>query len=170
VDLESALVNVDIKKAQQAYRYQSACRYGKFDRNGNLVEMKMTFEQWLDIWITSGHWHQRGNKKGMYVMARHNDLGHYEPNNVSIIPFEQNCRDAHLRIPKSQTQKQKLRNIRLGMKFGSRTQSIKDAAKKKIQTPCGVMLGREQVAEHYSVSKRTVSYWLSKKSNEFYYL
>jgi hypothetical protein len=32
VDMESALVNVDIKKARQAYRYQSACKYGKFDQ------------------------------------------------------------------------------------------------------------------------------------------
>lgn len=160
----------ELKKAKAAYRQQSSCKNGKLDKNGNLVEMRLSFDQWLDIWLTSGHWDQRGNSKGKYVMARHNDLGHYELGNVSIKLFEENCKEAHLGRAKSQSQKDKLRNIRLGMKFPPRTQQYRDSRKRKIMTTEGIMLGREQVADHFNVSKRTVSLWLIKKSKEFYYL
>lgn len=63
----------------------------KKDRAGNQVFLLFSFAEWLQFWIDSGHWHERGCKKGHYVMARHNDLGHYEPGNVSIVLHSSNA-------------------------------------------------------------------------------
>lgn len=55
--------------------------------------MKLTFEEWLQIWVDSGHLHERGRKRGQYVMSRVNDLGSYEVGNVFIQTGKQNNRD-----------------------------------------------------------------------------
>lgn len=48
------------------------------------VEFLLTFDQWWDIWAKSGHWAQRGNRKGRYCMCRHGDEGPYAKGNVYI--------------------------------------------------------------------------------------
>jgi hypothetical protein len=63
------------------------CR-NKKDRNGDKVEMRLTFDEWLKIWLDSGHWHERG--RAGYVMARNGDVGHYEVGNVRIITSAEN--------------------------------------------------------------------------------
>jgi hypothetical protein len=68
------------------------CR-NKTDANGNPVEMRMTFDEWYSFWQDSGHWEERGRKKGQYCMCRLNDLGHYEIGNVYIAKCEENVRD-----------------------------------------------------------------------------
>lgn len=57
------------------------------------VPFAMTFEQWLNVWTTSGKLRERGAGTGRYVMGRHFDRGGYSSSNVSIIPHEQNLRD-----------------------------------------------------------------------------
>lgn len=59
------------------------------------IGWEMTYEEWLGIWESSGHADKRGRGRGMYVMARHGDVGPYSPANVAIVPFEKNCADAH---------------------------------------------------------------------------
>lgn len=59
------------------------------------IPWDFTYEDWLDVWESSGKAGQRGRAKGCYVMARHGDVGPYSRSNVSIILFEQNCADAH---------------------------------------------------------------------------
>ena len=77
----------------RAYRNQIArCRH-KTDANGHPVEMRLTFEQWSEIWKDSGHWDQRGTRKGCYCMSRINDIGHYELGNVVIQLHSQNSSD-----------------------------------------------------------------------------
>lgn len=56
--------------------------------------MRLTFEEWFDIWWTSGYWFKRGRGVGTYCMSRYNDLGDYEIGNVFIQTNEQNTRDA----------------------------------------------------------------------------
>ena len=34
------------------------------------VEWNLTFEEWLDWWNATGHYHERGRKTGQYVMVR----------------------------------------------------------------------------------------------------
>lgn len=85
---------MDMKKLQRAYSDHAAgCRY-KRDAAGNPVEMRLTFEEWLHIWVESGKLHLRGCRRGQYVMSRTLDLGHYEVGNVFIQETSNNVRDA----------------------------------------------------------------------------
>jgi hypothetical protein len=70
------------------------------DAAGNQIEFKLTFEEWLDIWLESGHLHERGCKAGQYCMSRYDDIGHYEVGNVFIQLHADNTRQAG-RNPKS---------------------------------------------------------------------
>lgn len=58
------------------------------------IPFLLSFEQWMHIWQESGHWRERGKKKGQYVMARPGDKGAYEEGNVKIILQEDNTREA----------------------------------------------------------------------------
>ena len=87
---------MDYRTAKVKYReHTKRCTEGKLDKAGNPVEMRLTFEQWCDIWVDSGKWGQRGNRRGQYVMARKGDIGHYEVGNVSIILHSENNSEAH---------------------------------------------------------------------------
>ena len=94
---------IDMEEVDKAYNKQiENCRY-KVDALGNPVEMKMTLQQYHDIWDQSGQWHLRGYRKGQYCMARHNDIGHYEVGNVKIILQSENTSEAHKGKPKPGT-------------------------------------------------------------------
>lgn len=54
------------------------------------IPFNMTFEQWWNIWDKSGKWEQRGKSADSYQMARYNDIGPYEINNVCIIKMKDN--------------------------------------------------------------------------------
>lgn len=81
-------------------RYRANKRYwstpkGKYQRHkANAtrrgVAFSLTFEEWWDLWESSGRWGRRGNKKGQYCMARNGDLGAYEVGNVRIVKHETN--------------------------------------------------------------------------------
>jgi hypothetical protein len=64
--------------------------------------MRLTFEEWHKIWMDSGHWHERGRRRGQYVMSRIADLGHYELGNVLIQTTEQNMAESN-RIKQSRS-------------------------------------------------------------------
>lgn len=81
---------IDLKEAKRRYNCQKAACKNRFDREGNSIEMKLSFEEWISIWKESGKWHLRGNGTGKYVMSRINDLGHYEADNVKIVKCEEN--------------------------------------------------------------------------------
>lgn len=87
---------IDIKKARQAYKAQVKHCKARVDRAGQQIEMKMTFEEWLKVWLDSGKWELRGKHKDCYCMARHNDLGHYEVGNVSIKTTSENAAEASI--------------------------------------------------------------------------
>ena len=76
-----------IKKAKAKFSTHKA---GAKSRN---ISFNFTFNEWLEFWLTSGYWEQRGNKKGQYVMSRYNDAGAYEFENVFIQTQEQNIQD-----------------------------------------------------------------------------
>jgi hypothetical protein len=65
------------------------------------VDFKLSFEDWMNIWLESGHWNQRGKGKGKYNMSRIDDAGSYEVGNVFIQSHEHNARDGHKDIPKT---------------------------------------------------------------------
>lgn len=67
-------------------------RYRAFIRN---IEFQFTFEEWYKMWLDSGHWEERGCKRGEYCMARKRDIGPYSKENVLIQLSTQNNSDGH---------------------------------------------------------------------------
>lgn len=65
------------------------------------ISFLLTFEQWFEIWLASGHWLERGRGRGKYCMSRFGDAGAYEVDNVRIITHEQNLSEGHKGKPKS---------------------------------------------------------------------
>lgn len=59
------------------------------------IDFLLTYEEWLEIWQDSGHLHERGVRKGQYVMARFGDVGPYSVCNVKIITADDNRREGH---------------------------------------------------------------------------
>lgn len=80
------------------------------------IEFLLTFEDWLNIWKDSGHYHERGCFKGQYVMARYGDIGPYAINNVKIIPSTENVREAQLGKVVSKNTRKKIAAARTGKK------------------------------------------------------
>jgi len=58
------------------------------------ISFELSLEEWYDIWQQSGHWHERGPRKGQYVMSRFNDTGPYAKDNVYIQTNGDNTREA----------------------------------------------------------------------------
>ena len=79
---------------QRAWRKQNkereAFRHQKMHSAGRGIPFLLSFEEWLAIWQQSGHRHERGCKRGQFVMAQFGDCGPYATGNVKIIPTEQN--------------------------------------------------------------------------------
>ena len=59
------------------------------------IDFLLTFDEWLNIWISSGHLDQRGCRTGQYNMSRINDIGPYAVGNVFIQKHEDNLSQAH---------------------------------------------------------------------------
>jgi hypothetical protein len=80
----TTLSDAEYKRARKAYRTQKCHALKRKDRNGNPIEWLFTFDEWIDLWLKSGKWHQRGYRRGQYCMARFGDVGPYAPWNVEI--------------------------------------------------------------------------------------
>jgi hypothetical protein len=108
-------------KRYEQYYAQRASAVKRIDCQGTPIEFKLTFDEWLDIWISSEKFGQRGIRKGQYCMSRYNDIGHYEIGNVFIQPVQQNTKDGwksgvigNKGRPHSQQTKQKISNATKG--------------------------------------------------------
>lgn len=86
-----------LRRSFEDHKYRVLKR--KPDRTGHVIQMSMTFAQWLSVWLKSGKLHLRGRGGGKFCMARNNDLGDYEVSNVSIKSWEENSREAKLGKP-----------------------------------------------------------------------
>lgn len=75
---------MNIQDALKKYKDQ------RNNANKRNVPFNISFEDWCEIWLQSGHWEERGRKKGQYVMCRKNDSGAYDKNNVYIDKTENN--------------------------------------------------------------------------------
>jgi hypothetical protein len=76
-----------ISIARGKYR---AARYSAAVRR---IPFRFTFAEWWCLWEQSGHWDERGKRRGQYQMARFADRGGYELGNVRIITVEANHRE-----------------------------------------------------------------------------
>jgi len=95
------------------------------------IEFLLTFSEWLKIWADSGHFHERGIKKGQYVMARFGDKGPYAIGNVKIITNAENVSEAHKGRPKSEEHRAKIGNAHLGMKRSAAAKANMRAGQRK---------------------------------------
>lgn len=87
---------MDIKGLNKAFKMQrNSAKYRG-------LEWDLTFDEWLNIWISSSNINNRGIGKGKYVMARIGDSGGYKIGNVEIIQFEKNSKDARINYPMSE--------------------------------------------------------------------
>lgn len=57
-------------------------------------DMKMTFDEWITMWVESGHWEERGRSRGNYCMSRYGDKGDYEVGNCYINLHSENSKEA----------------------------------------------------------------------------
>lgn len=71
------------------------------------IEFKLTYKQWLGLWVRSGHLDERGIGAAQYCMARHADSGAYEVGNVSIITNRQNAQVNYKRRSQSKEERDK---------------------------------------------------------------
>ena len=127
-----------MKKAKHAYqsRKKSAKQRG--------IPFLISFEDWLDIWISSGHWEERGRGKDKYCMSRIGDLGAYEAGNVFIQSNSQNVRDAIAR-PEFKA------------KISGDNNHKAKLSKEQVDSIFSSSLPRKELAELYGVSQATIS-------------
>ena len=85
---------MDLVKAKKQFYWQRCGSYDRLDANGKQILWKLSFDEWLSIWIESKKYSQRGSKKGQYCMSRFNDLGDYELGNVFIQEHSNNISQA----------------------------------------------------------------------------
>jgi hypothetical protein len=81
---------MNIEQAKKRFYWQRCESYNRIDAAGNKIQWKLTFNEWLQIWIDSGKYEFRGPKKGQYCMSRYNDIGDYEVENVFIQQHSEN--------------------------------------------------------------------------------
>ena len=48
------------------------------------IPWSMSYEEWLEMWLLSGKWEERGRKSGQYCMCRLGDTGPYSKKNCFI--------------------------------------------------------------------------------------
>lgn len=139
-----------LKKARLQYLHQS---YQAKKRN---VSWEIGFDEWLNWWISTGHYHERGRKSHEYCMSRYNDTGPYKIGNIFCQTVAQNTRDAHLGVRKSEDVKKKISDSLKG-------HSVSDEVKMKLKE-CN--LGKKVSEETLNKRKRTVSEYSAEKRLE----
>jgi hypothetical protein len=58
------------------------------------IPFYFSYAEWMRVWRASGHLRERGTMSGNYVMGRVGDVGPYCSSNVTIIPIQENLRQA----------------------------------------------------------------------------
>ncbi|MEX3840278.1 NUMOD3 domain-containing DNA-binding protein [Paraburkholderia sp. BR10882] len=121
------MTSLPTKKDRAAFIDQRTRTKKRLDADGNPIEFRLTFEEWWDWWQATGHYHERGPRRGQYVMARTNDTGHYELGNIFCCLAADNVRQASVRRtgkkrpPISAEQKAKISAALKGKKKPPRT-------------------------------------------------
>jgi len=75
-------------------RYRSHKESAIYNRK---IEFNLTFDEWITIWLQSGHWLERGTRGNQYCMSRFNDSGSYSVGNVEIKTNSENIKEGQLK-------------------------------------------------------------------------
>ena len=117
-------------------------------KNGNSIKMLFTFNEWLDIWVSSGHLDDRGCRKGQYVMSRTNDIGNYELGNVVIKTVHENALEGNIGTKRTEETRKNISQSKKGKpswnkgKPNTWTEKISEEARKQISKS---KIGRKRV-------------------------
>ena len=87
-ELKELYPEVNIVTAMKHFTYQR--RHAEVIRD---IPFELTFEQWLQLWLDSGKWEERGRGGDKYCMCRIGDNGPYAVDNVFIATNSQNTSD-----------------------------------------------------------------------------
>jgi hypothetical protein len=105
----SHLVNIEPRpdKRKQVFSDPDKRKYDVHRTNARMrgIEFKLTFEEWFCWWMDTGHYSERGNKRGQYVMARKGDQGPYALGNIECLQAQVNSVAPHAGKPKSEAWK-----------------------------------------------------------------
>jgi hypothetical protein len=158
------------------YRYKQ--QMGSAQKRG--IDWQFTFETWYDLWISSGHYNQMGNKKGQYCMARTNDSGPYSVSNVRITTTEDNHKEAvkhtrqHTSIehqigryshPKGQPSWNKGLTYDATPRQRTHLSKVHKANQKSVMTPQGMFESIEVAANTIGMNRETARNWANKNKN-----
>lgn len=109
---EREAINRNAQRRRQAPYGRYIGHVSNAKRRG--IEFDMTFEEWLDIWMSSKKFEQRGRGMGKYCMCRYNDTGPYKVGNVFIGLSEENVRDGNIGKTVSKETRQRLSRANSG--------------------------------------------------------
>lgn len=160
--------------------YRKAYTQHKSNAKQRGIEMRLTLEEWKDIWLSSGKWDERGRGADKYCMCRNGDAGHYELGNVFIGQNKNNVRDGNIgKIPSAET-RAKISASNMGKPHpwakGFRNVMHRPEAKAKISaatgganhykqrgviTPSGYFVTAKAAAQALNINKSTVE-WRSR--------
>lgn len=87
---EKAKANLKINQARYAKSMRGKFTIQRAQAKARGVAFALTFEQWSNLWLQSGHWDRRGRNPGDYCMSRKNDSGAYALGNIEIVPVDEN--------------------------------------------------------------------------------
>lgn len=174
-----------IRQAKIKFRYQRA----RAIQRG--IDWELTFEQWFQWWMDTGHWDQRGKGFGKYVMSRYGDIGPYSLDNIfcqldvensregakklkGVKKSEEFCKNLSIKLagrPKPH-QEGKLNRFHKDNLTDDLREKIKAGAikrRKPVITPMGRFESLTIAAEAYKVDKGTIKYRMKIKPQEYYY-
>jgi hypothetical protein len=114
----TTLSDREFRRAREAYNKQRRNALKRKDSNGNPIAWLFTFDEWIEIWLKSGKWHQRGRRRGQYVMARFGDIGPYAPWNVEIKLHTENASEGQKGKNKSDKTRKKMSEAKKGRPTG----------------------------------------------------
>ena len=165
----------EITRARHQFQFQRWNASKRTDRLGNAIEWNLTFEQWLQTWVDSGHYFERGVGAGKYVMSRKGDLGPYSLDNIEIKLASENTIEGNRLNPgrrkghsTPQSTKDKISSKLLGRTM---TQSTKDklsqSQSKPVMTPYGRFNSKKQAEQ---VLHKDFGWQHSKDPTNWYYI
>ena len=160
------------KLGKEYYRFQ------KKDAAYRGIPFLLSYEEWIKIWLDSGHSHEKGCHRGQYVMARFGDKGPYAVGNVRICTVTENSDEKWAR-PEIQakmsavhkdkyvgpTTRQKIREARTNSKASGETKAKMSAPQKGNQNALGnqAWLGKHHKEETKQILREKN---LGKKASE----
>lgn len=181
------LTKQEISKAKCSYHFQKSRAI-----NSRNIEWHLTFDEWINWWLSTGHWHERGKGSNKYVMSRFNDVGPYALNNIYCQTDGNNSREAAVRQKGKKMSEQAKKNMSQGQKglahpwqagtnnrfhSSNLTPELREKiavgkrkCRKPVQTPFGRFDSQTLAAKALGVNTGTIAYRRKVHPDKYFYL